>query len=128
MGSHLVKSWATTQKNIALSSAEAELYALVKGAAQTKGLISLIRDFGIELEAVVCSDASAALSIVQRQGLGKLRHVEVQYLWVQGEVAEKRLKVFKVGTHDNITDLMTKALGQEVIARHLNAMDVHRCL
>ena len=113
MGTHLIKSWATTQKNVALSSAEAELYALVKGAAQTKGLISLMADFGHCLEATVHSDASAAISIVHRQGLGKMRHMEVQYLWVQSEVAEGRLRDYKVPTTDNPADLLTKALNAE---------------
>ena len=34
------------------------------------------------------------------QGLGKTRHVDVQYLWIQAEVAEGRLAVKKVGTMD----------------------------
>ena len=48
---------------VALSSAEAELYALVRGVCQTKGLISLMRDFGYEFKATACSDASAAIGI-----------------------------------------------------------------
>ena len=126
MGDHLIKSWSSTQKNIALSSAEAELYAMVKAASQTKGFISLMADFGIELKATICSDATAAISIAHRQGLGKLRHVEVQYLWIQGEVAEKKLKIFKIPTKENTADLMTKVLGREVIFKHLEAMSIHR--
>ena len=38
LGSHCLKSWSTNQTVIALSSAEAELYALLKGASQTLGL------------------------------------------------------------------------------------------
>ena len=38
---HVLKSYSTTQATIALSSAEAELYALVKGAAQMLGMIAL---------------------------------------------------------------------------------------
>ena len=35
------------------------------------------------------SDASAALGIVQRRGLGKLRHLDTSFLWIQ-EVNYKR--------------------------------------
>ena len=42
LGNHLVKSWATTQKHVALSSGEAEIYALVKGAAQAKLIVILV--------------------------------------------------------------------------------------
>ena len=73
----------TTQATIALSSAEADLYALVKGAAQTLGMIALARDLGISATGCVSSDASAALSIVQRQGFGKLRHIATQFLCVR---------------------------------------------
>ena len=85
-GYHPIKSWCTTQTVVALSSGEAELYALTKGAAQTLGLISLARDFGYEVRGTIHSDASAALGIVAREGLGKLRHVRVQYLWIQDRV------------------------------------------
>ena len=34
VGPHAIKSWSTNQTIIALSSAEAELYSLLKGASQ----------------------------------------------------------------------------------------------
>jgi len=120
IGKHMIKSWSTTQQTIAMSSGEAELYAMVKGAAQTKGLISMINDYGFRFDACVCSDASAAIGIVHRQGLGKTRHIQVQYLWMQAEVADGRMKVQKVRTDDNPADLMTKSLSNETMSRHLH--------
>ena len=93
---------------------------MVKGAAQTKGLISMINDYGFRFDACVCSDASAAIGIVHRQGLGKTRHIQVQYLWMQAEVADGRMKVQKVRTDDNPADLMTKSLSNETMSRHLH--------
>ena len=119
IGKHMIKSWSTTQQTIAMSSGEAELYAMVKGAAQTKGLISMINDYGLRFDACVCSDATAAIGIVHRQGLGKTRHIQVQYLWMQAEVADGRMKVQKVRTDDNPADLMTKSLSNETMSRHL---------
>ena len=74
VGPHTIKTWSVTQQMFALSSAEAELYALLKCACQTLGIINLAHDFGTNLEGTVHIDASAALAISQRQGLGKLRH------------------------------------------------------
>ena len=79
-GSHLLKSWSTNQQVIALSSGEAELYAQIKGAAQTLGMISMAADFGESLKGIVYSDSVAALGICTRVGLGKVRHIKVQYL------------------------------------------------
>ena len=40
VGHHTIKTWSSTQHIIALSSAEAELYALLKCACQTIGIVS----------------------------------------------------------------------------------------
>ena len=53
-------------------------------ATEALGIISLYSDFGVKsMKASVGMDASAAIGIIQRQGLGKLRHVEVDVLWLQ---------------------------------------------
>ena len=108
-----MKTWSTSQSVEALSSGEAELYALIKGAALSFGIISMLGDYSIKVGCTVCTDASAALGMVHRQGLGKTRHIEVQYLWVQKDVLERTLKVVKGGTDDNPADLMTKHLQAE---------------
>ena len=125
LGSHMIKSWSTTQQVIAMSSGEAELYAMVKGASQTKCLMSMMLDYGLEVDAKVCSDVSAAIGIAHRRGLGKTRHSQVQYLWVQNEVAEGRRLVKKIGTDDNPADLLTKALAQDKAEKHLEALDIN---
>ena len=50
LGGHTIKTWATTQSAVALSSGEAEFYGVVKGASALLGLISLAADSGIELK------------------------------------------------------------------------------
>ena len=110
-GSHLLKSWSTNQQVIALSSGEAELYAQIKGAAQTLGMISMAADFGESLSAIVYSDSVAALGICTRVGLGKVRHIKVQYLWLQERITEGDLAVRKVAREANPADLLTKGLG-----------------
>ena len=117
IGWHAIKTWSSTQATVALSSAEAELYSMTKGAAQTLGVMALAQDFGRKLSAKVHSDASAALGIVARQGLGKMRHLDVQYLWLQDKVRDGSLTVMKVPGQQNPADMLTK---------HVPAADVHR--
>ena len=83
---------------MALNSGEAKLYALVKAPAQAKGLCSLMADFGYETRITVHIDSTAAISIMHRKDLGKRRHVEVQYLWVQNNLNQKKLAVVKTCT------------------------------
>ena len=84
-GAHTLKTWSGIQVTVALSSAEAEPFALTKGAAQALGFITLLADFGVEVQVAVHTDASAAIGIVRRSGFGKLRHLNVRHLWLQDQ-------------------------------------------
>jgi len=79
-------------------------------------------DFGISLGGRVHTDSSAAVGITTRQGLGKLRHIRVQYLWVQDVIKEKRLGVQKVPGVDNPSDVLTKHLDAGTMSRHLTTL------
>ena len=114
-GKHFLKGMAKRQNVVALSTAEAELYASVLTGAEALGIKSLARDLGMSLEVALGIDASATLSLLNREGLGKAKHIEVQHLWMQDAVRRKVLKVFKVGTDVNPADLFTKGLTAERI-------------
>ena len=88
MGDHIIKTWSNTQTVIALSRGEAELYALSKASAQGFGLQSLLNDLGIELDVRIHTDATTRRAIVTRRGLGKVRHIAVDELWMQEKVAQ----------------------------------------
>jgi hypothetical protein len=123
-GSHLLKSYAKTQSNIALSSAEAELYAFVSAASDAIGLRSMARDFGLDLTPHLFVDATAAIGIAQRKGLGKVRHLDTQALWIQDAVRQRRVNLEKVLGTENPADLMTKHLDQRSIEKCLDKMGV----
>ena len=72
------------------------------------GLIALGGDFGIVFEAQVHVDASAAIGIVERQGLQKIRHIEVDLLWIQEMEMRRLLPLAKIWGELNPADLMTK--------------------
>ena len=103
-----VKHWSRTQATRALSVGEAEYYAITTGCKEGLGMQSLLRDMGWEAEVVIWSDSSTAKGIASRRGLGKMRHVELRYLWVQEAVRGGRLSVRKVGGRTNVADHLTK--------------------
>lgn len=86
VGPHAIKTRLSTQHLIALSSAEAALYARLTCACQTIGIVNLALDCGISLRSTVRTDANAALAITQGQGLGKIKHIDVHWLWIQERV------------------------------------------
>ena len=122
MGMHMIKLWSSTQQVLALSSGEAELYALLKGASQMKGLMSQLAEWGIMAKGVVKTDASAAMGMAHRQGLGRTRHIDVQYLWIQDELKQEKLQMKKVKTDENPADMFTKGLKPEVVESYMQEM------
>ena len=66
--SHWIKGYSTTQKVIALSSGEAELFRLVKGASHALGIRSSLQDMGRTLSIQLNTDATAAEGIASRSG------------------------------------------------------------
>ena len=76
-GSHAVKHWSKTQTTVCLSSGEAELRGIGDGLAQAIGLQSIARDLGMTWRIDMFTDATAAIGIARRRGMGKIRHLDV---------------------------------------------------
>ena len=118
-GKHQIRASATLQSLTATSSAEAEYYAMAKGAAYALGTQSYLRDMGRIIQVELHTDSSSARSFSMRRGLGKMRHIQTRWLWLQERVAHKHLKIFKVPGEDNPADIMTKSLTAKVMDRHV---------
>ena len=127
LGAHCIKTWSASQCAYALSSAEAEFYAMIEAVTRAKGLISLARELGFEGMSNVVrlgTDSSAAKSFVSRRRLGKMRHLEIRDLWLQKEVNEGKVEVSKVRGDSNPADLMTKVLGVRDIESRLRDLSI----
>jgi hypothetical protein len=108
LGSHCIKHWSSTQASVALSSGEAEFAGVIRGAGQGLGYKALLKDLGVGAQLRVWTDSSAAIGICNRQGLGKLRHLDTHTLWIQQAVRTGRVDLRKVLGEDNPADLLTK--------------------
>ena len=106
-GKHLVHHWSSTQATVALSSAEAELNAIVKGVAEGIGAKSMLEECSRRCCSRIFTDSSAANGIVHREGCGKVKHLECRQLWIQGIVGSGKVSCIKVPRADNPADAMT---------------------
>ena len=113
---NLLYSSSRSQKAIALSSAEAEIYAATSACCD-----------GVLLEYCLCfvvggedkvvtfikMDNSARRSFFSRSGVGRIRHISVRVLWMQQRVKEKGLIPSRVPSRENPADLGTKRLAKD---------------
>lgn len=120
---NLLKSWTRGQNVIALSSAELELYAVIKAATETVGVAGILEEWGfMETPARIMGDASAALGIIGRRGLGKVRHLDVAHFWIQDAAQTERLTLRKVAGNDTPADMLTKALEAQARDRYVRVL------
>ena len=105
-----IKTWSSTQKTIALSVGEAEYTALVKVATEAWGIRSLAKDLGWQLRIDIGVDSSTAKSVANRSGIGNIRHLETNFLWVRQAVKEKEFVLLNIGGDKNPSDVLTKPL------------------
>ena len=115
LGSCLIKHWSKTQSTISLSSGEAELHGIAYGAAQALGLQSLLKDLGWRVRIRLHSDATAAIGICRRKGIGKIRHLATTDLWIQDKVRSKVIELCKVLGTDNPADVLTKYVSRQTM-------------
>ena len=74
--------------------------------AQSIAVQSLCADLGIVVEIHLFSDATAAIGITKRRGLGKMRHLHTSDLWEQDKIQKGLVKVNKILGSENPADVL----------------------
>ena len=86
------------------------------------GIRQMCEDLGVEMKVKVYMDAAAGIAMMRRQGLGTVKHVATQYMWIQELVPNKEVEFHKVLTTENYADLMTKSLAEALMNYLLSRM------
>lgn len=118
-GEHLIKGWSATHKVIATSSGEAEYYGIVRGASEALGTRSFLEDMGIWRRIKLHEDSTAAKGVAEKMGLDRIKHIEVNQLWVRQKMRDKDIELNKVKGVDNLADALTKNTLKEKMWRNI---------
>ena len=117
-----VATWSRTQSAVALSSAEAEYYALAVAVSEGRMVQNMLKEME-SLEAVpmltAITDASAAKGAAERVGPLRMKHLELRQMFVKEMCEAGLLIIEKVKTKDNPVDCLTKTLCQARLDRCL---------
>jgi hypothetical protein len=118
-----VVCWCSKKQNvIALSTCEAEYYALTEGGKEAIHLRRLWWEFRhqrpIDEEATpdavtLFCDNQAAMAVTKNPAEHKvMKHVDLRHKWIQERVAQNDFKVDYVETSNQVADIFTKALAR----------------
>jgi hypothetical protein len=124
LGMHCLRTWAKTQAVRAKSSAESELYAAVRVGCEGLGALTMMSELGKNLSMRLHIDSTAAKAILERVGLQKIRHLDVDTLWMQDLAAKEHIDIRKIPGDKNVADLMTKHLNLGKIDDYCHRINV----
>jgi hypothetical protein len=120
-----------TQETIALSSGEAELYAVGSGVAEGLFACNFLKEVKLTMKTMLTcyTDSTAGKSLATRFGASKkTRHIDTRKLYMQELVTRGLLRLCKVLGTENMADLGTKYLTAENIQKHLTSVGLEECL
>ena len=101
------------QRLVSLSSAEAEVHAAT--STMCDGIFArLLIEFctGHMPQVHRHLDSTAAMGVLQRSGVGRIRHLSTRVLWTQQAVAEGKVVLHKISTGLNCADVGTKHMAR----------------
>ena len=80
---------------------------------------SIANDLGFDISVRIHSDACAAIGVARRRGLGKIRHLEVEDLWVQQKIRHRSVNLVKVLGTDDPADILTTDVAADLLKKML---------
>ena len=110
------------QSTVALSSTEAEFIAACETAKVILYIRSILDDINIEQNEATTlyeDNQGALLMINSGQPTKRTRHMDTKHFALQQWVELDLLKLKRINTADNESDLMTKDLGRTLFYRHM---------
>ena len=97
----------------------------VKESFWLKGILG---DFGVIQQAVeVKCDSSSAICLTKHQTFHeRSKHVDVRLHFIRDEVSKGTVRVTKVGTEENASDMLTKAIPSSKLKHCLGLINLIR--
>ena len=74
----------------------------------------------------IWSDATAAIGIARRKGLGKIRHLDTTDLWLQDKIRSRKMSLEKILGADNPADVLTKYVDKSILDKMLPKLNLHK--
>ena len=85
---------------------------------------NFMKSFGVDANLNLYTDASAAVGIAQRQGSGRVKHLQCRQLWIQEKLGNKELAIIKIPREINGSDLLTHHWNAREANLHFQRMGI----
>jgi hypothetical protein len=122
----VVGSYCHEMKSVALSSCEAEVFAIsqcIRFIGYLRRNLLNLNLVDLDSEFVVYSDSQSAIALVNNEASqSPSKHIDIRLSYIKDRVKNHRVRLEYVSTRDNIADINTKPLSLDSYARHASMM------
>ena len=110
---------SSKQSVVATSSFEAEYMGLAEGVKAGLYLFNLLQPIvEVELPMLLEVDNKAAIAFSESEGCNaRTKHVDIRYHFVRDYISQGMFTITHIPSAENLADLLTKILSQEVQAK-----------
>nr|CAD1834520.1 unnamed protein product [Ananas comosus var. bracteatus] len=118
-------SWMSKlQVTVALSTTEAEYMALTEATKEAVWLQGLMKELGMNFKPMcLLCDSMSAICLAKNPVYHKrTKHIDVQYHYIRDVIEDGKVRVLKVGTHENVADMLTKPVQVEKLNWSLTSL------
>ena len=115
-------SWKSkSQRNISLSSTEAEYVAVSEATRETKFIMNLLESVNVKYKKPVkirIDNIGAIFLVNNRNTSERTRHIDTRYHYVRNLIDDGSVIIEFINSKDNIADIFTKNLSDESYNKH----------
>ena len=103
------------QMMVALSTMEVKYMALMEASKKAMWLQGLMKELGIKMVLMILlCDSMSAICLAKNMIYHKrIKHIDVQYHYIRKVIENDKVRVLKVGTHENMANMLTKPMQVE---------------
>lgn len=115
-------SWNTKkQPTVALSSAEAELMAIVEVVKEVKWMSAVLTEMNYNVHTPIT--IMSAIKIAQHDvEHDRTKHIDIKHHFVRDEINNKHIEVKWVRSEQQVADIFTKTLSPTLFERHAHSL------
>ena len=120
-------SWKTqTQKNIAKSTMEAELYSIESAISEAIWLRNILEELNFKqlTTEIFCDNQAAILFSTDQIRNARNKHINVKYFYAKEKIENKEIKLTYISTKDMIADGLTKPLSKNLFNKFINDLNI----
>ena len=120
-------SWSSKKQNsVALSTTEAEYISAGNYCAQLLWMKQTLLDFGVKFKEILllCDNESAVKIASNPVQHSKTKHIDIRHHFLRDHVNKGDIKMDGIGTEDQLADIFTKPLDENLFCKLRNELNV----